>query len=435
MADSRHRDSNQSATDRTMISSFDPPLGIVSVLAILAVAINLRPAITAVGPITDVIQTDTGLSTTTMGVLASVPVVCMGIGSLVTPAVTRAIGMDRTVTSALVSLGAMILARSYLLTPGLWLGTIGIGVSIGVLNAVLPAIIKRDFPEKASSITGVYSGMLTLSAGLASGVVVPVTASRSWQWALAMWCVLIAVGLAAWAASVRGRLRMARSTQLMASSVPQEAIPEAPHSVGAPLPRLSVWRTPLAWVITFFMGLQSFLFYSFVQWLPSIEQSHGFSPAAAGLHMTLFQIAGLIATLAVTALQREKLDQRMAASLTSVTWIVGTLGLLWAPQAAPLWPILMGAASGASFYLALSFISTRTQSPRLASELSGMMQSIGYLIAAFGPAISGALAASMGWNAVLILIAIVASVILVLGWIAGAPRTLEEDHAHMVTAL
>lgn len=386
-------------------------LGIALAAVVVVVSLNLRPVLTSVGPISDLIQAGTGLSTSAMGLLASVPVLCMGIGALCTPWIIRTIGMDSAVVAALVALGITTAIRSFVPGAGLWIGTVGIGLAIGVLNGVLPPIIKRDFPTRSTMVMGIYSAALTLGAAVASGVAVPIAGATSWRVATGIWLVLVVIGLAAWAWSIRARGSLLRIN-------PEQHI-RGSHISHAP--RVNVWQNPLAWAITSFMGLQSFLFYTFVQWLPDLEKSNGISAEVAGVHMMLFQIAGLAATLLVTAIQGERPDQRWAAFATGVIWFVGLGGMLAAPSLALTWAIVVGLGSGASFNLALSFISTRTVDSYQASAVSGMSQSLGYVIAAIGPTLAGLMAESLSWDAVLMMTAGVAAAMMVLGVIAGRP--------------
>ncbi len=430
------------AKERSSLGRQYSLVGAALIGVIVVVALNLRPVLTSVGPITALIQESTGLDTPTMGLLASVPVLCMGLGSFVTPRLIRMTGMDNAVLVGLVSLGMFTTVRSFVPGAGLWAGTVGIGLSIGVLNTVLPPIIKRDFPTRSSTITGIYSATLTLSAGIASGVAVPIAGATSWRVATGIWMVFVVLGLISWLWSmgVRGtRVKDGaladgrRGTTTDSGSVarlPSDAFVETdPVAQAAREDRTSspenlVWRSGLAWTITAFMGAQSLLFYLFVQWLPQIEHSHGISLETAGVHMTLFQVAGLIATLGLTALQGERADQRLAATATALFWAAGLVGMLLAPGGAVVWAMVMGSGSGASFALALSFISTRTRHPVEASQLSGMSQSFGYVIAAFGPTLAGMLGAGLGWDSVLLMALGLSGVLLVLGLIAGAPRKI-----------
>lgn len=416
--------------ERSALSRQYSVAGAALIGVVVVVALNLRPVLTGVGPITSLIQESTGLGTPQMGLLASVPVLCMGLGSLLTPRLITRMGMDNAVLAGLASLGMFTLVRSFVPGAGLWIGTVGIGLAIGVLNTLLPPIIKRDFPTRSSTITGIYSATLTLSAGVASGVAVPIAGATSWRVATGMWVVFAVIGLLAWLWSmgVRGtRTPLGAHGPAGLDTDPEvrpQPVRESASAPPASEAEVAVWRSALAWTITIFMGAQSLLFYLFVQWLPQIEHANGVSRQVAGVHMTLFQLAGLIATLGLTAAQRERADQRIAATVTALLWATGLTGMLLAPGHAVVWAMIMGAGSGASFALALSFISTRTRHSLEASRLSGMSQSFGYLIASFGPTLAGMLGDGLGWDAVLVMALGLSGLLLVLGLIAGAPRKI-----------
>lgn len=439
----------------------------VMILVIVLVALNLRPGLTAVGPVTQYIQADTGLSTPGMGYLASVPVLCMGLGALVTPWVIRRLGLDVTVVVGLSALAVVILVRSFVPGMGLWIGTVGIGLAIGILNTTLPPIIKRDFPTRAATVTGIYSATLTLSSAIAAGIVVPITGATSWKIGLGCWALMAGIGLCAWLYSMRMRrvfdggqaeARSAGSADGSDGAPDQESrgepgyqertvaedfgvkLPNLEAGVDAPLPagegmgsedpgalaaaRRNILTIPLAWAVTAFMGTQSLLFYMFVQWLPEIEQSHGVSAEAAGLHMSFFQIAGLVATLTLTAVQGERRDQRLSAVVSCSLWIIGLAGFLIAPGIAVVWTIIMGGGSGATFALSLTFINTRTRTSQESSRLSGMSQSVGYMIASVGPTIGGSLGDALGWNAVITVAIVLAAIVMAIGMIAGSDRKI-----------
>lgn len=385
-------------------------LGLALIAVVVVVSLNLRPVLTAVGPISDLIQKGAGISTSAMGLLAAVPVLCMGIGAFATPWVIRKIGMDLAVVVSLVALALTTAVRSFVPGVGLWLGTVGIGLAIGVLNGVLPPIIKRDFPKFSTMVMGIFSAALTLGAALAAGVAVPIAGATSWRVATGVWLILVIIGVFAWMWSMRARARSGWET---------EEEPEVTEE--STVKSVNVWTNPMAWTITAFMGLQCFLFYTMVQWLPDIEKSLGVSAESAGMHMMLFQISGLAATLIVTAVQGERADQRMVAVAMGIIWCGSLTGLLLVPSLSFMWVLIMGFGTGVSFNLALSFISTRTADATQASAVSGMSQSIGYLIAAFGPMLAGVMAPSMGWNAVLVMTLVVAAGMTALGLIAGRP--------------
>jgi CP family cyanate transporter-like MFS transporter len=137
------------------------------------------------------------------------------------------------------------------------------------------------------------------------------------------------------------------------------------------------------------MGSQSTVFYIAVSWYPAILRDAGFSAAAAGWELTVYQVAALVAGLAVPSLIRRFKDQRALAFITSVLAGIGIVGILLAPAHATLWMIIMGCGSGPSLILALSFMGLRARSQESAASLSLMAQGVGYLIAATGPVVFG----------------------------------------------
>lgn len=409
--------------------------GALLIAIIVFVAINQRPGITAVGPVSHLIETDTGLSISALGVLASVAVVGMGVASLVGPLMLRYRSMNGITADALICISVSIAVRSFVPGVWLWVGTAGIGFGIGILNTVIPAIIKRDFPLRSATVTGIYSATLTLGAGISSGVAVPIAGATSWRVATGVWLALSLAAFVAWFiarrtilapdAPLRRRPSQPTAAQTVAEVLKEEGDDDAARRVLATEPEeapsvRSVWRSPVAWAVTCFMGFQSLMFYMTMQWLPSIEIERGVSSSAAGFHLFLFQVAGLVTTLTITAVMRERRDQRIVAFSAPICFIVTAVGLMVAPSLAGLWVFLGGIGSGGSFQTAISFINTRSRNAREASHLSGMSQSLGYFIAAVGPTLAGSLAAMTGsWMSVLWLMVVMSVINGCIGLYAG----------------
>lgn len=90
--------------------------------------------------------------------------------------------------------------------------------------------------------------------------------------------------------------------------------------------------------------------------------------------------------------------------------------------------ILLGISNGMSFSLSLFFFSIRTRNSANAIKLSGMAQSIGYFIAAFGPAVFGALHdADASWKSSFYFLALSVVLLLYFGLNAAKNRFVE-DH-------
>lgn len=346
-------------------------VSLLSILSFILLAANLRPALTTVGPLVADIQDTTGLSATLVGLLNSLPLLAF---SAFAPLAHfgRKLGVERTVVAAMILLFAGILVRSTGSISLLFVGTLMAGAGIAVGNVLAPSIIKRDYPDRIKALTTVYAVVLTLSAAVASGLAVPSATwlTSGWQGALAIWAIPALLAAVAWAPAA---IRAAK---------PEAASPETATAT-------QVWRSPLAWFVTAFMGLQSLGFYVAVAWFPTIFQDNGSDPAEAGLLITGFQLVALVTSTMLPLLIGRRGDQSMIAAVASLGTALGLAGLMLLPGWTYLWVILMGCGSGACFPLALAFISLRTTNYQDAASLSLMSQSIGYLLAAFGPILIG----------------------------------------------
>ncbi|HSF27192.1 MAG TPA: MFS transporter, partial [Actinomycetes bacterium] len=133
-------------TDRRVLpTSRRAGIGAAGLVAVLLVAASLRPAITSVGPVLDLIGADTGLSQTALGLLGALPLLAFAVVSPLVPGPQRRLGLERMLLFALVVLAVGTVARSLPTLPALWLGTALIGAAIAVGNVLLPSLIKRDF--------------------------------------------------------------------------------------------------------------------------------------------------------------------------------------------------------------------------------------------------------------------------------------------------
>lgn len=381
----------------------------ISTALVFLVALNLRPALTTVGPLLPQIGQEKALSEAAQGLLGSLPLLAFAAVSPLVHHVSKRLGIERSILLALLVLAAGIGVRSYAGTAGLWVGTIVIGSAITIGNVLVPALVKRDYSSGVSRATGIYSARITIGAGTASAVVVPLAERVGWHGALAFWALPAVVTAVIW-------LPRTRRADATATAGSRPGRPEIP-------PTISVWRQPTAWMVTAFMGLQSTIFYIMVTWLPTIAATAGLSERQAGWQLFLFQIVGIFSALAIPRLMRSPDSQVAAAVTASVPTLVGVVGLLLAPQQAMLWAIVAGIGGGASLVVALSLISLRGRTTLEITQLSGMAQSLGYLLAAVGPVLAGYLAQSTGsWRASLGFVCLLATTQAIVAIPAGRPR-------------
>ncbi|MET7283005.1 MFS transporter [Kribbella sp. NPDC005582] len=387
----------------------DQPAGrrvAVITATVFLVALCLRPALTAVGPVLPRIGADEGLGESAQGLLATLPLLAFAAASPLVHLGSRRFGMERTVLISLLVLAVSSVARSYTGAAGLWIGTVVIGASIAVGNVLVPVLLKRDYAAHVSRATGVYTAFITGGAALASILAVPIADAVDWRLSLAVWGGLALLAAVVW---------LPRS---LGASAP---VAVESHETTA----VTVWRQPMAWLVTGFMGLQSTSFYLLVNWLPTIEISNGISERTAGVHLFLFQGFGLIGGLTIPRLMKNPVSQRAGAVTASTPILIALLGLLLAPDLAVLWAIIAGLGQGAALVAALTLISLRGRTHHETTQLSGMAQSIGYLLAATGPVLAGTLTEQTHtWHTALITFAALSAVQVGLGVAAGRPRPM-----------
>ncbi|MEL0616319.1 MFS transporter [Cobetia marina] len=342
-------------------------------LILILVALNLRPALSSLAPLLDRITQDLGLSTLAAGLLTTLPVICLGLFAPLAPRLAGRLGAERTLSLALVILGIALWLRASDLTLLLYLGTLLCGGSIGIAGTLLPAIVKREHPERADLFTGVYTMALCLGAALAAGLSVPLANwLDGWQASLSCWALLVVIALPVW------RLSMPHPWP--------RRLPAGQHDA----PRL--WHLPLARQITFFMGCQSSLAYIVFGWLPFLLQQRGLSDVEAGWLMAASVMAQVLTALLAPVIGRMGRDQRPAILLLLACSAVGLLGLMVGPLSLRwLFAVLLGFGQGGSFSMALTLLVLRSNDARLAGALSGMAQGTGYMLAALGPLAVGIL--------------------------------------------
>jgi MFS transporter, CP family, cyanate transporter len=344
------------------------------VAGIVLLAANLRPAITSVGPLIGEIRADIGISNGLIGLLTALPLLAFAALSPLAPRLARRWGMEFTLLVSLIALTVGIVLRSLPSVVALFAGTALLGTAIAISNVLLPSLMKRDFPTRVGLMTSVYSTIMGSWAALAAGVSVPIAQGLGigWRGSLACWALLAVVAIVVW-------LPQLRSHRAMASERTSTTV-------------RGIWRSPLAWQVTLFMGFQSLVFYAVVTWLSAILHDQGMSATSAGWIVSLFQLVGIPSSFLVPMLAGRRPSQRLIVVVVGILCLTAYVGLLSTTSTLiPLWITLLGFGQGACISLALMFFILRTPDAAHAAELSGMAQSIGYLLAAAGPVLFGLL--------------------------------------------
>lgn len=387
------------------------------IFAIIVAGFNLRPAITSVGPLLGTIRDQIGLANWSAGTITSLPLIAFAIVSPLVPKVSRRLGNLPTILLGLILLLGGIGIRSIPYTPTLFFGTAIVGIGIAVMNVLLPAIIKEKFPNRVGRMTSIYSTSMVIFAAGASGLSVPLAknAGLGWELSLLSWGTLAVVGIVMWL------FVMKKETPDQDDHIKLQTRSSV---------RGNLWKSSLAWQVTFFMGLQSLLFYVTVSWLPEILHSYGISVAMAGWLVSYAQFVSLPTTF-LTPILAEKLSSQKGIVLgIGALMTIGFSGLLFGGSLPllVLWVTLIGLASGGSISLSLALLSMRAKTAQDAGELSGMAQSVGYVFAAVGPLFVGLLFdLTHAWHTAIIAMVIVGLLMTLAGLGAGRNKFVMEE--------
>jgi CP family cyanate transporter-like MFS transporter len=346
---------------------------------------------------------DLALGDVGRSVLVTIPVLCFSLAAFAGPPIRSLLGEERAlfVMASATLLG--IVLRPVGPVWSLFAGTVLCGVAVAVMNVMMPGIVRRRFPRHVGEMTAAYTMALSLGAGLAAGLTIPMRTALggSLPWALAVWALPAAVALVLWLP----QLRVSRPSHMHVRGV-----------------AIGLLKDRLAWLITLYFGLQSMVFYILLSWLPAIYRAKGADPSTAGAVLGVVTTVGLVGNLAAPILAARMHDLRPVVWATSGLTIVGLAGVLLAPtQTALVWACFVGVGTGGAFSIALLLLASGTRDAASAARLSSMALGFGYLLAAPGPFIAGLIhAASRSWQLPLLLTIGVAAIQLTAG--LGAAR-------------
>lgn len=381
--------------------------GALLIAGILMIATTLRVTFTGAAPLLDAIRTDYGLTAAQTGLLTTLPLLAFALVSPLAATVARCWGIERSLLAAMLLICMGIAIRSLPSSGALFGGTAVIGCGIALGNVLLPGLIKRDFSQHVAKLTGAYSLTMGAAAALGSAMVVPLALNGfGWRGALMMLMVFPLLALLIWLPQWRQTANASLSNS------------RALHS-------RAIWRSSLAWQVTLFLGINSLIYYVIIGWLPAIMISHGYSEAQAGSLHGLLQLATAAPGLLIPLVLYRFKDQRTIAALVSLMCAIGAAGFAVMPEQAALWTVLFGFGSGATMILGLTFIGLRASSAHQAAALSGMAQSVGYLLAACGPPMMGKIHdLNDSWQLPLVGVALLALIMAVFGVCAGREKEI-----------
>ena len=384
------------------------------IMGIIFLSSTLRAPLTSVGPIISIVRDALSISNVLAGFITTIPLLAFAVISPLAPRISRRLGIEMTLFLSILLLAVGIVTRSLGTTFLLLLGTILIGVAISFGNVLIPSLIKLKFPLQIGLLTGIFTVSMNLSAGLGAGISYPIASGTDigWKVALGCWAILAVIACIIWIPQLNRK-------KIDVKETPSETVTA----------NSSILRSPLTWTITLAMGLQSLIFYTSAAWLPEILQARGMEAELSGWMLSIMQFSQLPMTFLIPILAGRMKDQRLLVCLLSILYVAGFVGLLLGDVSLTLvWMILLGLAGGASFGLVMMFFSLRSQTHTEAAELSGVAQSLGYLLAAVGPVFFGYIHDVTGsWNGPIMLFILTSIFLFFAGLHAGRDRYVSEE--------
>ncbi len=390
-----------------MSSHSRPERGIL--LALLLVALNLRPALASLGPVLESVRSALQLPFSAAGLLTSLPVICMGLFAPLTVPLSMRFGLRNAILGATLLIGCATLLRAQPSLSAQFASTLLIGAGIAVLGPLLNMYIKQSFATHSARISSWATSALCLGAALAAGSSATLSDYLGWSCALSSWAVLAFV--AGWYWQRR---------------IPTPAKIQARQTTSLP------WRELRAWQLLLTFGLHGLVFYSLLAWLAPAYISYGMSATQAGQLLGVFTLLQILGTLLVSLLPVDQLDRRPALLAGAASTLAGLLGTWLAPLAAPfIWMTLLGAGTAGLFALTLILPLDFSDNAESAGSWTAMMSSGGYVIAAMGPYASGLLRDLSGsYTQVFAALCIISSCVLLLCLLLAPIRSSSvTDHA------
>lgn len=348
-----------------------PQRHVATLAALFLGAIALRPQIVGVGPLFPEIQDSLGVSHALVGMLGTIPVLCMGLFAPPAAYLASRVGTRAGIGWALALIGVFGLARA--VSPGaalVILFTWPVGIGMGLAGALAPVAVKERFSMRPAGPTGIYTTGIQVGSALSAALAVPIAGwYGGWRWSLAVFSLVTCALAVVWLVLTRH---------------------EAPHERPATRPPRLPWRSPVAWLLVALFALMASTYYGINAWLPDSYVERGWSTGRAGNLLAVLNIVAIPAAFVVPWLSDRVGGRRLWLAIMGTSFVVGVAGVVLVPGAAYLWVLAMGLASGAMFALVMTLPLDLEHDSRRVGALVGMMLGLGYTFGAVSPIILGA---------------------------------------------
>ena len=343
------------------------------VLGIVLIGTVLRSPFTALPTILRDIAQGLGVEVSSLGMLTSLPLLMFALFSAIASRLAQKIGLEHLFTYCLLLLTIGSVIRIFNL-PLLYLGTLIVGASIAIFNVLLPSMIQANQPQKISLLTTLYVTAMGISTAIASYLSVPITQASSWKGLILVLSFLCLVTLLVWLPNHRHNHYLEGQQEKKSKE--------------------NTLKSKSVWAIIVFGGLQSLLFYTSMTWLPTMAISAGLSNSDAALLASIFSLISIPFSMTIPSLTTHLSDghRQIMLAIISIAGMIGISMLLYPSNNFLYWlaaHLLIGTACSALFPYLMVCFSLKTSSPEKTAQLSGLAQTGGYILAAFGPTLFG----------------------------------------------
>ncbi|RON00570.1 cyanate transporter [Pseudomonas brassicacearum] len=346
-------------------------------IAVILVALNLRPSMAAIGPLLSAIRGDIALSFSLASLLTMLPVMAMGLAMFFGMSVSRRLGEHRTVVLSLLIIGLATVSRLFLDSAAeLILSAVLAGIGIALIQALMPALIKSRFSDNVSLFMGLYVTSIMGGAAIAASFApLVMTRTGSWRVGLAIWALLALLALLLWYGQ-------------------RHAVPATPATVQR---KEAFFSNSRAWLLAIFFGLGTASYTCVLAWLAPYYVEKGWSEQNAGLLLGFLTAMEVISGLLTPAIANRSRDKRLVLVVLLGLIMAGFCGLILSPEhLSLLWPCLLGLGIGGLFPMSLIVSLDHLDNPQRAGGLTAFVQGIGYLIAGLSPLIAGMIRDQLG---------------------------------------
>jgi CP family cyanate transporter-like MFS transporter len=377
---------------------------------LVLLSFNLRPAAVSVGPVLEEVRRGLALSGPEAGLLTSLPVLAFAVFGARAPALARVIGLHRAAAVSLVAVVLGLGGRALVHAGSAFLALSAVALAgMATANVLIPSLVKLHFPDRIGRATAIYTTALAVGLTSAFLLTVPIAdAFGGWRYGLGAWALTALVAVVPW----------------IGLSAHDRHLDNDRRSISF----TDVARTRIGWAMVLFFGLQSLQAYSIFGWFAQLWRDHDYTAGEAGLLVGIVAGVSIPLSLWLPAAAARRTDQRAMILTVLSCYLVGYAMLLVDAHTLAIPAAVLIGVGCCVFPIVLTLIGLRAHTADGTAALSGFTQSLGYLVAAVGPFLVGAIYDATGaWTAPLWLLSALVLPLLAVGAYAGRPAYLEDQ--------